>query len=84
MLVLCNEKEKTVVAEAKNLKIPVVALMGSDTDVSEITYPIPGNDSSRTSIRFFVEEIASAYRIGMANRKVPIVADLTAKSELAK
>ncbi|KKU04849.1 MAG: 30S ribosomal protein S2 [Candidatus Giovannonibacteria bacterium GW2011_GWA2_45_21] len=57
-------KEKTVVAEARRKKIPVIALANSDCDFTEIDYPIPANDSAIKSISFFAKEIAEAYKEG--------------------
>lgn len=54
--------EETALAEAKSLKIPVVALCGSDNDLSQIDYPISANDSNIGSISYFVEKVAEAYR----------------------
>lgn len=62
MIVVDPRYEKTAVAEAMNVKIPIVALAGSDCDISGIAYPFVGNDSARTSIAFFLNEIVGAYR----------------------
>lgn len=56
--------EDTALREAKSLNIPVVALCGSDNNISEIDYPIPANDSNIASIKFFAEKIAEAYNKG--------------------
>jgi small subunit ribosomal protein S2 len=62
--------EKNAVKEAADKNIPVIAVAGSDCNISEVKYPIVGNDSSKASITFFVEEIAAAYRAGKsANAK---------------
>jgi small subunit ribosomal protein S2 len=53
--------EETALNEAKNLKIPVVALCGSDNNIIDVDYPILANDSNINSIRFFAEKIAEAY-----------------------
>jgi small subunit ribosomal protein S2 len=60
--------EETALQEAQNLKIPVVALCGSDNDIAKIDYPILANDSSITSIRFFVEKIAESYNKGKSKK----------------
>lgn len=52
--------ENTALNEARNLKIPVIALCGSDNDIKNIDYPIMANDSNITSIKFFVAKIAEA------------------------
>lgn len=62
MVVVDAKHEKIAVTEAKKLKIPVIAICGSDNDISEVDYPIPGNDASVTSISFFLDELAAAYK----------------------
>ncbi len=64
LFVIDPRREKIAVAEADHAKIPVVALAGSDCDLRAVVHPIAGNDSSRQSIQFFVEEIVKAYRDG--------------------
>lgn len=53
--------EETALREAQNLKIPVIALCGSDNNIAGVDYPILANDSNIASIRFFVEKIAESY-----------------------
>ena len=59
---LYSKKEIIAVTEAQRMNIPVIALSGTDCDVTGITYPIVANDSSVSSITFFVNEIAKAYQ----------------------
>ena len=59
--------EKNAVKEAHDKNVPVIALAGSDCDLGEVTYPIVGNDASKASIAFFVNEIAAAYRAGKSS-----------------
>jgi len=56
--------EITALKEAQSLNIPVIALCGSDNNISGINFPIPANDSGINSIRFFVEKVAEAYNKG--------------------
>jgi small subunit ribosomal protein S2 len=58
LFVIDSNKEKTAVSEAIKMKIPVVAILGSDCDLRGVTYPIPANDSSTASIKYFVSEFA--------------------------
>ncbi len=62
LFVIDPRREKNAVKEAADMNIPVIALAGSDCDIREVKYPIVGNDSSKASIQFFIEEIASAYK----------------------
>ena len=57
-------KEQNAIAEAAHAKIPVMALASSDCNISEVKYPIVGNDAAKASINFFLNEIASAYNAG--------------------
>lgn len=55
------KKEKTALKEAKDMGIPVIALAGSDCNIKGLDFPMVGNDSSQTSVNFFVQEIVKAY-----------------------
>ena len=56
--------EKTAIAEAHIMDIPTVALCGSDCNLSLVDFSMPGNDASRSSITFFINEIAESYKKG--------------------
>jgi small subunit ribosomal protein S2 len=64
LVVVDSKKEEIAVTEARKMNIPVVALCGTDCDISEVNYPIVANDSSVSSITFFVNEISKAYKKG--------------------
>ena len=64
LFVIDSKREHIAVAEAAKVKIPVVSLSNSDCDFKEITCPIPGNDSAKASIEFFVNQMVMAYRDG--------------------
>ena len=62
LFVIDPRREKNAVKEATDMNIPIIALSGSDCDIREVKYPIVGNDSSKASIQFFVQDIAGAYK----------------------
>lgn len=62
LFVIDPKKEKNAVKEAEDMGIPVIALAGSDCDIKKIDHPVIGNDSSRTSVQFFVQEIVKSYK----------------------
>jgi len=66
------KKEKNAVKEAKEVKIPVIAVVDTNANPNNIDYPIPGNDDSATSIEYFVKEIIGAYasQVKIQNSKV--------------
>tara|TARA_Y100000590_G_scaffold99234_1_gene112894 strand:+ start:1768 stop:2664 length:897 start_codon:yes stop_codon:yes gene_type:complete len=69
-------KESIAVAEAKRVGIPIVALVDTDCDPSDIDYPIPGNDDAIRSIRLVTSRIADAIIDGR-NQKESLEAELS-------
>lgn len=61
LFVIDPKKEKNAVKEARDMGIPVIALLGSDCNIKEVDFPIVGNDASQGSIAYFVQEITRAY-----------------------
>ena len=47
--------ESLAVAEAKKLGIPIIAVLDTNSDPTDIDYPIPGNDDARRSINLYCE-----------------------------
>jgi small subunit ribosomal protein S2 len=64
LFVVDPRKEEIAVAEAMSAGIPVIALAGTDCNISKIKYPIVANDSSVSSINYFISEITKAYKKG--------------------
>ncbi|MCR4334859.1 MAG: 30S ribosomal protein S2 [Patescibacteria group bacterium] len=62
LFVIDPKREKIAVKEAFDMGVPVIALAGSDCNINIVDYPIPGNDSSVSSIKFFVQEIVNSYK----------------------
>lgn len=60
LFIIDTKKEAIAVTEAKRLGIPVIAVVDTNCDPSDITYPIPGNDDAIRAISLFVEIIANA------------------------
>lgn len=64
MFVIDPRKEAIAVKEAQYLGIPVIALASSDCNMKEIDFAIPGNDSSVSSVNFFIAQITAAFKAG--------------------
>lgn len=64
LFVVDPRREKNAVKEALDFNIPIIAICGSDCDISDITYPIVANDSSKASIQYFIDELSKAYQEG--------------------
>ena len=60
MFVVDPRKEKIAVAEAKNLGIPVVAIVDTNCDPDDIDYVIPGNDDAIRAVKLLAGAMADA------------------------
>ena len=60
LFVVDVRKEELAVKEAQKLGIPVVAVVDSNCDPSNIDYIIPGNDDAIRAVRLFCSKIADA------------------------
>jgi small subunit ribosomal protein S2 len=77
-------KESIAVAEARKMKIPLVAIVDSNCDPTEIDFPIPGNDDAIRAIRLLTSRIADAVLegkklqeerlLGMTDKEIPLEA----------
>ena len=68
LFVIDTNNESIAVTEANRMKIPVIALVDSNSDPTLIDYPIPGNDDSTKSIRIVIDVISEAIQGGFARR----------------
>jgi small subunit ribosomal protein S2 len=66
IFVIDSNKEQIAVREARKLGIPVVAVVDTNCDPSEVDYVIPGNDDALRAIRLFASKIADSAAEGAA------------------
>jgi small subunit ribosomal protein S2 len=78
MFVVDVKREHNAVAEARRLKIPVVAIVDTNCDPDLVDYPIAGNDDAIRSVRMILATIGQAitqaqaeYEAKYARRKTP-------------
>ena len=64
VFVVDPRKEHNAIAEARKLKIPVVAIVDTNCDPDEIDYVIPGNDDAIRAIRLISSVMANAIQEG--------------------
>jgi len=57
MFVVDVKREHNAVAEARKLKIPVVAIVDTNADPDLVDHPIPGNDDAIRSVRMILATI---------------------------
>jgi small subunit ribosomal protein S2 len=60
LFIIDPHKERTAVAEANKLNIPIVALLDTNCDPDEIDYPIPSNDDAIRAIQLMCEVMAES------------------------
>ena len=57
IFIIDTNVEDLAVKEAVKLKIPIVAIIDTNSDPTEINFPIPGNDDARRAINLYCELI---------------------------
>ncbi len=67
IFVIDTEKENIAVKEAKKLGMPIVGVVDTNGDPSDVDYPIPGNDDAIRAINLFADMIANAVLEGKKN-----------------
>jgi small subunit ribosomal protein S2 len=60
MVVIDTTREAIAVAEARRLKIPVVAIVDTNSDPDLVDYPIAGNDDAIRAIRIILQKLVDA------------------------
>jgi small subunit ribosomal protein S2 len=73
--VVDTKKEHIAVNEARKLNIPVVAILDTNCDPDEVTYPIPGNDDAIRSVALLTRVVADAVADGLMSRAGAAVTD---------
>jgi small subunit ribosomal protein S2 len=63
-------KEHIAVSEAKRLGIPVFAMVDTNSDPSDIEFPIPANDDASKSISLIIGILCQAIEEGLNERKI--------------
>lgn len=62
LILLGAHDEKNALKEAKLEDLPVIALVDTNTDPSDIDYPIPANDDATKSIELFANVLSSVIK----------------------
>ncbi|MCK9377319.1 MAG: 30S ribosomal protein S2 [Syntrophobacterales bacterium] len=81
-------KEDIAVAEGRKMQIPLLAIVDSNCDPTEIDYPIPGNDDAIRAIRLLTSRVADAVLEGkkLAEERLQAITDkemAAAEAEMA-
>jgi small subunit ribosomal protein S2 len=79
LVVIDTNKEAIAVAEANKLRIPVVAVLDSNSSPDGIAYPIPGNDDAMRAIHLYCDLFAGAVLDGLQAEAVASGIDIGAR-----
>jgi len=70
MFVVDVSKEYIAVREAQRLNIPLFAIVDTNSDPSNIDFPIPANDDASKSISLILDKVTEAVKEGLEERKM--------------
>jgi small subunit ribosomal protein S2 len=82
LFIIDTNKEAIAVQEANKLKVPVVAVLDSNSAPDGIAYPIPGNDDAMRAIHLYCDLVSGAVLDGLQAELAGSGADMGARAEL--
>jgi small subunit ribosomal protein S2 len=81
LFVIDTNKEAIAVQEANKLRIPVVAVLDSNSSPDGIAYPIPGNDDAMRAIHLYCDLVSGAVLDGLSAELAASGIDIGARTE---
>ncbi len=84
LFVIDTNKEGIAVREANTLRIPVVAILDSNSAPDGIAYPIPGNDDAMRAIHLYCDLVAGSVLDGLQAELAASGVDIGARADLAE
>ena len=82
IFIIDTNKEDIAIKEAKRLGVPVVAVLDSNSDPSEVDYPIPGNDDAIRSISLYCNLVADTVLQGLQAEMISAGIDIGSSANL--
>ncbi|HZB90226.1 MAG TPA: 30S ribosomal protein S2 [Stellaceae bacterium] len=82
LFIIDTNKEAIAVQEANKLKIPVVAVLDSNSSPDGIAFPIPGNDDAMRAVHLYCELVAGAVLDGLQAELAGAGVDIGEQPEL--
>jgi len=68
LFVIDAVRDNIAIQEANKLGIPVIAIVDSNANPAEITYPIPANDDALNSLKYVISKIGEAIQVGQTRK----------------
>jgi small subunit ribosomal protein S2 len=81
LFIIDTNKEAIAVAEANTLRIPVVAILDSNSSPDGVAYPIPGNDDAMRAIHLYCDLVAASVLDGLQAEMAASGIDVGARAE---
>jgi small subunit ribosomal protein S2 len=66
MIVVDSRHDFIAISEARELNIPVIGIVNSDTNLRLVTHPIVANDGLQSSVALILSELTASYTEGKA------------------
>ncbi|MEX0852868.1 MAG: 30S ribosomal protein S2 [Bauldia sp.] len=82
VFVIDTNKESIAIKEANRLAIPVAAIVDTNCDPGDITYPIPGNDDAGRAITLYCDLVARAAIDGISRAQGEAGIDIGAEEQV--
>ncbi|MBT7076900.1 MAG: 30S ribosomal protein S2 [Pelagibacterales bacterium] len=82
LFVIDTNKEQIAITEANTLKIPVIAILDSNSNPDGVDFPIPGNDDATRSIALYCKLASEAILDGLQATFSAAGKDLGASEEI--
>ena len=76
MFIVDIKREHNALAEARRLRVPVVAIVDTNTDPTLVDYPIAGNDDAIRSIALYCELVSASVLDGLQQEATASGADI--------
>ncbi len=84
LFIIDQKKELIAIKEANKMNIPIIALVDTNGDPSDVNIVIPGNDDAIRSIKLVVSKMVDAILEGKAIRESKAQIDASSKVEEVK
>ena len=81
LFIVDPRKERNAIAEARKLRIPIVAIVDTNCDPDEVDYVIPGNDDAIRAIRLIASTMANAVIEGRQGEQIEMTEEPAAPVE---
>ncbi len=70
IFIIDTNYEKLAIKEATKLNIPIIAILDTNSDPTNIDYPIPGNDDARRAINLYCDLLKQTIESAQKNIKI--------------